>query len=226
MSATCPRLAAILLAVVTAITLAACFGGARDPAKTDTALKPVPPASPAGEAAPAPAKPAPKVADPPPAVPPATAKPVPPPDAGARPEAAEPSAEDAHGLQSDDYFTSDRDPEGARTYVHLAKMIEPPSEKTKEEAQFMDLKDGSAFWTRRYWRTRLATRDDLKPAALVVVFEGNHANGVYQAPNSKDDALTGNWFMGRITDVSDLARNLVKVGADNVSLTALRVMMK
>jgi curli biogenesis system outer membrane secretion channel CsgG len=186
--------------------------------KVDNVLKQGPPAKPEGEAAPASAKPAPKVG----------AKPAAGPNEGAKPEAmtADKPEEDTHWIQPDDYFTSDRDLEGAYIYVQLGKMIEPPNEKTKEEAQFMNLKDGSSFWTKHYWKTRLATKDDIKPATLVIVFEGNRDDGVYKAPASKDDARTGNWFLGRITDISDLYKNMIKVGTYNVNPAALRVVAK
>jgi hypothetical protein len=72
---------------------------------------------------------------------------------------------------------------------------------TKGEAEFMKVKDGKNYWTSHYWQTRIASPEvncawDLN----VIIFEGNHRNSIYDAPEKKDRARGSSWFMARITD--------------------------
>ncbi len=135
---------------------------------------------------------------------------------------------DEHFIQADDYFISkDAFKSQAWIYVDLAKMTEQPSSKTKNEGKFMVVRDGREEWTKYYWKTRIATKSDIKLGAVVIIFEGTNEDGVYQAPEDKSQARSYSWFMAKITDTSDLHKGYVTVsGGYKASIENLRIATK
>jgi hypothetical protein len=131
-------------------------------------------------------------------------------------------AEDEHWLQPDDYFISDRPYESGRINVSLAKMKTAGTASTKNEAQFFRLSDSKDVWTSNFWKTHPATSADLQIGALVLCFEGNPYGNDRRAPRDKHNARTGGWFMGRLTDTSDLYIGTVMVDRYRCSPKALR----
>jgi len=132
-------------------------------------------------------------------------------------------AEDGHYIQADDYFIQRHSLEGHTwIWVELAKMVNAPAANTKGEAEFMKVRDGKNYWTNHFWRTRRASQDELRLGLVVVAFNDHRRNDVYGAPEKKDRARGGGWFMARITDTSDLYKGYVtvsgnyKVGLDNL----------
>lgn len=69
---------------------------------------------------------------------------------------------DIHYIQEDDWFYSDRDFESGWIRVELAKMLQAATPETRNEAKFMDVKDGQEVWTPHYWQTRAAHPSDIK----------------------------------------------------------------
>ncbi|HPO46116.1 MAG TPA: hypothetical protein PK875_09985 [Spirochaetota bacterium] len=135
---------------------------------------------------------------------------------------------DAHYIQPDDYFV-DKDAFVGKTwmYVRLAKVVTAPTAATKYEGQFMQVHDGKEIWTKNYWKTRIATRADIKLGAVVIMFEGNSRDNVYQAPANKKEARNEAWFMAKITDTSDMYKGYVMVsGGYRVAVDNLRVAIK
>jgi len=135
---------------------------------------------------------------------------------------------DAHYIQPDDYFV-DKDAFVGKTwmYVRLAKVVTSPTAATKYEGQFMQVHDGKEIWTKNYWKTRIATRADIKLGAVVIMFEGNSRDNVYQAPANKKEARNEAWFMAKITDTSDMYKGYVMVsGGYRVAVDNLRVAIK
>jgi len=133
------------------------------------------------------------------------------------------SKEDRHWIQPDDYFISERPYEHGSIGVSLAKMKQPSTAKTKREAQFFRLHDSKDIWVKYFWKTRLAEEGDIKVGALVICFEGNGKSNVYYAPENKNSARTARWFMGRVTDTSDLYKGAVQIDRYNCSPEAIRV---
>lgn len=133
------------------------------------------------------------------------------------------SGEDRHWIQQDDYFISDRAYEHGWIYVSLAKMKQSPTTKTKGEAQFFRLHDSKDLWVKYFWKTRTAEEADIQVGALVICFEGNGKDNTYHAPENKNSARTANWFMGRVTDTSDLYKGSVRIDTYNCSPEAIRV---
>jgi hypothetical protein len=159
-----------------------------------------------------------------------------PPDAASAPPAAEVEEpgrgpgpaygpdEDRHWMQPDDYFISEQPWQRSWIYVHLAKMKRPAGPESKEQALFFKLDDSRDVWTQYYWRTRPAAPSELALGTLVLCFNDNARDSVYHAPPSKDRARTGAWFMGKITDVSDAYKHVVKVDVFNCAINGVRVM--
>ena len=135
------------------------------------------------------------------------------------------SAEDSHYIQGDDYFIQKNGLEGHTwIYVNLAKMVTAPGSNTRGEAEFMKVRDAKQLWTAHYWQTRIASQSELRLGLPVIIFEGNHRNSIYSAPQSKERARGSSWFMAKITDMSDMYKGYVTVSGNyKVSLDNMRV---
>ncbi|HNX24597.1 MAG TPA: hypothetical protein PKG60_11165 [Spirochaetota bacterium] len=134
---------------------------------------------------------------------------------------------DRHYVDADVIFVSKDAFKGSGwMYVKAAKVITPASSKTKNEGQFMVIDNGDEIWTKNYWKTRIASEKELKLGLVIIAFDDNE-DGVYIAPNNKSDAINDNWFMAKITDMSDKYQGYVTVsGGYKVSLENLRVVVK
>lgn len=131
--------------------------------------------------------------------------------------------EDQHYVQADDWFIAEQALESGWMYVYLAKQRVAPTPGTKMQGQYFKLSESREVWTAQAWQTRLATAADLRVGNTVICFEGAQVNDAYGPPRSKDDGRTGSWFMGRITDTSDLFKNVVRIDQYNCTTSALRV---
>ncbi len=137
------------------------------------------------------------------------------------------SGEDRHYIQPDDYFIQRHGMDDHTwIWVELAKMTTTPSSATKHEAQFMKIRDGKSYWTSHYWQSRVASPNELKLGMLVIAFNDQRRNDIYAPPTSKSQARGGNWFMARITDMSDLYKGYLTVSGNyKVSPGNLRVLI-
>jgi hypothetical protein len=146
------------------------------------------------------------------------------PAAGADGEAID----DDHFIQKDDYFVADHplDKE-SYIYVTLSKMVTEPSELTKSEAEFFKISDGSNMWSKHFYQTRIIQKGELKLGTKVIIFEGHRReNGIYFAPEKKEEARGSAWFLAKVTDVSDLYRGYVTVSGNyKVSPKNLRIIL-
>ncbi len=145
-----------------------------------------------------------------------------------RAEAPGADGSDAHYIQPDDYFIS-KEALGSKTWmwVTLAKVVTAPTAATKYEGQFMAVHDGKEMWTKTYWRTRIGTKADIRMGAIIIAFNGNIDDDIYQAPKNKKEARNEAWYMAKITDTSDLYKGYVMVsGGYRVDLDNLRVVVK
>jgi len=134
---------------------------------------------------------------------------------------------DEHFIDADVVFIS-KDPfKGSGwIYVQTAKVVTPPSSNTKNEGEYMIISSGEQIWTKNSWKTRIAREKELKIGLVVIAFENNQ-DGVYSVPENKADALSHNWFMAKITDMSDKYRGYVTVsGGYHISLENMRVSVK
>ncbi len=135
--------------------------------------------------------------------------------------------EDEHYVQSDEYFIGYEKFALPWQYVYLSKVITPPTKQTKDEGQFMMVSSGQEIWTKFYYKTRKATEKEIKIGTQVIAFEAMDNESVYRAPESRDEMTSYNWFMAKITDVSDLYKGFVTVSGDyKVRLDNMRVIVK
>lgn len=135
------------------------------------------------------------------------------------------AAGDAHFVQAEDYFVSDKTL-GSNTWIRcdLAKMVTAPGPQTKNEGKFMRISDGKEIWTRHYWSTRIAAKADIRLGAIVIAFDMQGNESVYRAPENLEEAQTNAWFMAKITDTSQLHKGYVMVsGGYKVDVENLRV---
>ncbi len=139
-----------------------------------------------------------------------------------------PSDADAHYIQPSDYFIAERDfPGQGYIWVKLARVLTEPSSKTKNEGQFMIVKSGKELWTKFFWKSRIASKSQIKIGMLLIAFDDNKIDDVYHAPQNKEDARTGDWFMAKITDTSDLYKGYVMVsGGYKVALDNIRILSR
>ena len=141
-----------------------------------------------------------------------------------RPSAAR-GNDDAHFIQPDDYFINNEDL-GSHSYIYvsLAKMVTTPSSNTKDEGEFMKVRDGQNLWTNHFWQSRIASRNELKLGMHFIAFHDNHQKGIYQAPLKKDRARGGTWWYAKITDMSDTFKGYVTVSGNyKVGLGNIRI---
>ena len=134
--------------------------------------------------------------------------------------------DDAHYIQADDFFIAKEAHKQGYINVFIAKMKTPATAQTKNEAEFLKVADGGDMWTKIYWSTRIANKEELKIGLLIIALDVAGDEDVYRAPESKDEARTGPWFMAKITDVSDLYKGYVTVsGGYKVSVAGIRVIV-
>lgn len=133
---------------------------------------------------------------------------------------------DAHFIKADEYFASARPLKGSGpTDVRISTMITPPSEQTKGEAQFMDSYKGSEFWTKNFWKTRIAAPEDLKIGTMILHKGLSGQHNTYFAPRDQKDARNHPWKLTKITDTSDLFKGeVIVVGNKKVKVDAIRVL--
>ncbi|NLK49195.1 MAG: hypothetical protein GX294_00945 [Candidatus Cloacimonetes bacterium] len=140
-----------------------------------------------------------------------------------------PPGADRHYMQEDDYLIMDEalGDKDRYDWVAIAKMLVPPSENTKNQAQFMRVTDGVSVWTQHYAKTRIATDADLRLGQEVYFSSYWEDPEYYEAPRSIVDSRSREWIKSRIVDTSELYKNLVMIGGGNkVHKNALRVEVK
>ena len=134
--------------------------------------------------------------------------------------------DDDHYISSDHYFITKEKLKQGWIYVTLATLKTPATAQTKNEAEFLTIKDGEELWTKFYYKTRIATKEELKIGLEVIAFDMT-SDELYRAPENKDEAMGNSWFMAKITDVSDMFKGYVTVsGGFKVKLDAMRVVTK
>ncbi|HPV15452.1 MAG TPA: hypothetical protein PL126_07380 [Candidatus Cloacimonadota bacterium] len=133
--------------------------------------------------------------------------------------------EDAHFVQTDDFFVSEvplADQE--YIYVNTAKMLKAPSAESNNQAEFKLSRNDAVIWTRYYQKTRLAKKEDLKVGKEVIFFRTVDDNGHFRAPLNTQEAHSGDWLLSKIEDVSALSQNIVTVsGGYTVNRNNIRV---
>jgi hypothetical protein len=135
---------------------------------------------------------------------------------------------DRHYLDSTEVFIAPDSTSSSFQYVAIGRVLTPPSPATRNEGQYLVVGGGASYqigqrvWTRWVWRTRPATAPDAALGTTVFCLN-KEANGVYQPPANRDEALNTGWWVTTITDVSDLYRQEVRAGEYRLGLECLRV---
>jgi hypothetical protein len=200
----------LLLAIVASFTTA-CVAragfGVGGPPPPRTAVVPI------GAGAPPPGAPAPRTA--------AASADTPAADAPA-PHGNYGPGEDAHWFQSDDYLVADKKYDKEKMNVSVAKMIDSGSGGTKGEAHFL-YATGESKWTAGFYRSRIATRADLRVGAIAFCYAPWWGG---EPPKDKQAARNHGWSMAAITDVGDLYKGRVTVGGASCAIGAVRVLVE
>jgi hypothetical protein len=134
-------------------------------------------------------------------------------------------AEDAHFLKQDHWIISnDALPAKGYKYAQIGAPIQAPSAQTKGDGHFINLKDGHSTWTKNAWRTRPATEADIQLGTHVFMLHARDRDRSYRAPKDRAEALSGNWWMAKVTDNSELYKGVVTVaGQYRIQLDGVRV---
>ena len=134
--------------------------------------------------------------------------------------------DDDHYINSDHYFITKQKLTQGWIYVTLATLKTAATPQTKNEAEFITVRDGEEIWTRYYYKTRIADQKEIKIGLEVIACEIGDGE-VYRMPENKDEALQSGWFMAKVTDVSDLFKGYVTVsGGYKIKLDNMRVVVK
>jgi hypothetical protein len=134
--------------------------------------------------------------------------------------------DDDHYITSDHYFITKEKFTQGWIYVTLATLKTEATPQTKNEAEFITVRDGEEIWTKFYYKTRIADKTEIKRGLEVIACEVSD-DEIYRAPQDKDEAFQNNWFMAKVTDVSDLFKGYVTVsGGYKIKIDNLRVVVK
>lgn len=104
--------------------------------------------------------------------------------------------------------------EQTENYYWVSKMITPPGPTSKGEAEFQKIGEGTKFWSKNYSKFRQPGSGDLKPG-LDVYCHDDCSEGGADPTGSRSEFVYHRWQRIKITDTSDLYKNVVTV--DNVT---------
>jgi hypothetical protein len=137
------------------------------------------------------------------------------------PTPIEKPVEDAQWFDRDDFLISPEKPFEDRRLDRLvvAKRTQPPD--VHGEARFLTA-EGQVVTTRHAWATHIARPEELVLGRLAFCRGDYHAKES-KPPKDKRDSKLGFWLVGRISDVSDLAKGIVRVADCDCDVTAVRV---
>jgi len=134
--------------------------------------------------------------------------------------------DDDHYINSDHYFITKEKLTQGWIYVTLATLKTAATPQTKNEAEFITVRDGEEIWTKYYYKTRIAKENEIKIGLEVIACEIGDGD-IYRMPENKDEAFQNSWFMAKITDVSDKFKGYVTVsGGYKIKLDNMRVVVK
>ncbi len=133
--------------------------------------------------------------------------------------------EDKHFIHDDYWFVGDADlPASGYINVRVAVAVKPPTKETGNEGQFILIPSGKIVWSKYAWKTRIASKDELKTGVYAFMLD-TQRDGVYRAPESREDAFGGSqWFAAKIVDTGQMYKGVLGVaGGYNVAPEGMRV---
>jgi len=128
--------------------------------------------------------------------------------------------EDQHWFQADDYLVSAKPYKNERLGLRVGKMIDAGT-NPKGEAHFL-MSDGTQLWAATYYKSRIATRADLKVGALAFCFSEGFSTKDWPMTN-KARVRQAEWTLAPVTEVGDLQRGHVSVGNATCTVGRIRV---
>lgn len=137
-------------------------------------------------------------------------------------------ATDIHYIEDDDFFVSEAALDNNSSVpVKTAKMINPPTQSSKMQAQFILTGDGTQVLTKNYYTTKVAKLTDLKLGTIVICFESNVVDGILKGPNTEEEKRIGRWIMTKVTNLSDVTNGYIMVSNDlKVDMDNIRIITK
>jgi hypothetical protein len=148
-----------------------------------------------------------------------------PPPATAGGEApADLDTEDEHFFQADDYLITDEAyTSGRLEKLEVAKMT-APAKGPNQPATFLT-SESVVRTTNHYWRTRVATPDDLVFGAIAFCPTVNHWDNHSRKLDNKLESRMSPWSIARITDVADVDNGKVQLGELTCRTNVVRVQL-
>lgn len=101
----------------------------------------------------------------------------------------------------------------------LAKVLQPASPSTKNQAEVVFIKDGSKSWVNFVVNSRKATKADFTIGATVFYLAGWQSWDDISSDHYRKEA----WYLGNVTSTEDLFKNRVEVGGASYNINYLRV---
>jgi hypothetical protein len=101
----------------------------------------------------------------------------------------------------------------------VAKVLQPASAATKNQAEVIFIADGKKYWVNHVVESRKAEKGDLKVGAAVLVLQGWYNHDEIPADAYRKDR----WIIGNITSVDELLKNRVEVDGEPYHTAFIRV---
>lgn len=101
----------------------------------------------------------------------------------------------------------------------VAKVLQPASPATKNQAQVVFIDDGSKSWVNYVVNSRKASKADMVVGTTMFYLSGWQRHDKISADSYRKD----NWALGTITSVQDLYKNYVEISGNSFNIDFLRV---
>jgi len=107
--------------------------------------------------------------------------------------------------------------DGLEGRYHSAKIIKPASADTKNQAEVLDMSNGSEKRWAKVFTSHPAVKSELAVGEVVLVQDSGFSDP------DKDTLIATTWTASYITDTSDLYKGEVKVGNETAPIKHLRI---
>lgn len=145
------------------------------------------------------------------------------------------SEHDGHYIPLEAYFISipldtnfiGIDLMAGRDWIYVSPALKESSSflPNKSKENFIQLSDGKHVWTKFFWKSRIAVKDDLKIGTIVISME-KWGGEYYVQPDSYEQSSHYLWCMARIIDTNNIDNGYVTVsGPSKVGIKNLRVIV-
>ncbi len=134
---------------------------------------------------------------------------------------------DRHFVPMDTFLVGDKALIGRDwIYVYPALKESFPLQPKMSSDRFFLLKNGKHVWLKFSWKSRIATKEDLKVGTLVSYIE-KWGDKYYIPPTSYEEVSNRLWLIAKITDIKNIKDGYVTVsGPSFVGVDSLRVIVE